>query len=418
MINRKYLISELTRRGRRSIVNIGMVALVTSILLCITLLAGALEHAFQAPLSDIGANITVQKSGDVPEQMAGPVLPCSVAPISNLQRIEITKLPGIQSVSQAVLFWDFSDDAFQIVVGMEAEDKAGPALLRTAILEGRMFTNDDQTVALAEAVWAEQNNAKAGDTVNIGGQAFTLIGLVDASQISQIGAANLYIPLQDARNIVSSASGVAEVHSFTRQDSNLLFIQADRDKTEAIATQIKEMLGEKASVSTPESFKKLLGSLFTLTQRFSGIISGMVILLALFLIIRNSSAAIAERTKEIGTMKAVGWTGADIRGQLLAENGLYIILGTFLGLLVGALAALGLSHITIAIPIPWDMAPSPHFLPGGEEQLFKQVQLQMDFTLQLLLLCCALPIALGLTTVWNAGRSISRLQTSEVLRYE
>jgi len=418
MINRKYLLSEFTGRGRRSAVNTGMVALVTSVLLCITLLAGALEHAFQAPLSDIGANITVQKSGDVPEQMAGPVLPCSVAPISNLQRIEIAKLPGIQSVSQAVLFWDFYDDLFQIVVGLEADDHAGPALLRTAILEGRMLTTDDTTVALAETIWATQNKVKIGDTVQIGGQPFTLIGLVDASQLSQIGTANLYIPLQEAQKIAMNAPGVAEIHEFASQDSNLLFIQADRDKTGDIAKQIKELLGEKASVSTPESFKNLLGSLFTLTQRFSGIISGMVFILALLLIVRNSSASIAERSKEIGIMKAVGWTGADIRGQLLAENGLYIVLGTVLGLLVGALASWGLSHITISIPIPWDMAPTPHFLPGGEEQLFKQVQLQMNFTLQLLLLCCTVPALLGLATVWSASRSISQLQTSEVLRYE
>ena len=418
MINGKYLISELRGRKRRSAVNIGMVALVTTLLLCISLLAGALEQAFQAPLSDIGANITVQKSGDVPEQMAGPVLPCSVAPISNQQRVAIADLPGIQSVSEAVLFWDFSDDMFQIVVGMQANDKAGPALLRTAVIEGRMFTESDDAAAMADGAWAKQNGMHTGDTIRIGGYPFTLIGLVDSSQISQIGTANLYIPLQKAQEIASAASGVQTIHTFTKRDSNLLFIQADRDKTEEIAKQIKEIIGKKAAVSTPASFTKLLGSLFDLTRRFSGIISALVFILALLLIVRNSSAAITERTKEIGTMKAVGWTGKDIRAQLLAENAFYILLGTGLGLLTGALAAWGLSHISIAIPIPWDMAPTPHFLPGGGEQLFKEVQLQMHITLKLPLLCCAMPLVLGLATAWKAGRSISQLQTSEVLRYE
>ena len=418
MINGKYLISELRGRKRRSAVNIGMVALVTTLLLCISLLAGALEQAFQAPLSDIGANITVQKSGDVPEQMAGPVLPCSVAPISNQQRLDIADLPGIQSISEAVLFWDFSDDMFQIVVGMQAEDKAGPALLRTAVVEGRMFTKNDGATALADAVWASQNGMHTGDSIQIGGYPFTLIGMVDSSQISRIGTANLYIPLQKAQEIASAATGVQTIHKFTKQDSNLLFIQANRDKTEEIAEQIRKIVGKKAAVSTPASFTKLLGSLFDLTRRFSGIISMLVFILALLLIVRNSSAAITERTKEIGTMKAVGWTGGDIRSQLLAENGFYILLGTALGLLCGALAAWGLSHVSIAIPIPWDMAPTPHFLPGGGEQLFKEVQLQMQITPKLLLLCCAIPLVLGLAAAWNAGRSISQLQTSEVLRYE
>lgn len=418
MINTKYLIRELTGRRQRSAANIALVALVTCVLVCITLLSDALEHAFQAPLNDIGANITVQKAGDVPEQMAGPVLPCSVAPISAEQSTAIASLPGIQSISRAVLFWDFSDNSFQIVVGMQVNDPAGPALLRTAITAGRMLLPEDRAMALAETVWAEQAKLHIGEQIQIGGFPFTIAGLVDASQISRIGTANLYIPLAEAQKIVAAAPGVASVHSFAAEDSNLLFIQADRDKTEDIALTIKELLGKQISVSTPDSFKKLLGSLFTLSQRFSKIISGMALLLALLLIVRNSKASIGERTKEIGTMKAVGWTGADIRKQLLAENCLYIILGTVLGLILGGFAAWGLSHITIAIPIPWDMAPKPHFLPGGEEQLFRQVQLQMEPSLQLLILACVAPLLLGLATVWSASRSITKLQTSEVLRYE
>lgn len=418
MINGKYLINELTGRGRRSAVNIGLVALVTCVLVCITLLAGALERAFQAPLNDIGANMTIQMAGDVPEQMAGPVLPCSVAPISEEQSSSISSLPGIQSISRAVLFWDFSDDRFQIVVGLQPDDRAGPALLRGSVTEGRMLSEGDAFLTLAEITWAEKAGLGPGDQVNIGGRPFTIIGLVDTSTISRIGTAHLYIPLAKAQDIITSAPEIAKIHTFGPKDSNLLFIQADRDKTEDIAGQIKQLLGDKTSVSTPDSFKQLLGSLFTLTQRFSGMISLMVFLLALLLIGRNAAAAVRERVKEIGTMKAVGWTGRDIRHQLLAENCMYIVIGTVLGLIFGGLAAWTLSFISIAIPIPWDMAPTPHFLPGGEEQLFREVRLLMEPGLQLILLTFFVPILLGLAAVWSASRFITRLQTSEVLRYE
>ena len=418
MINKNYLVSELTSRKRRSAVNIGLVALVVAVLVCITMLAGALKIAFQTPLSDIGANITVQMAGDVPEQMAGPVLPCSVAPISDKQNQNIGAIPGIQNISRAVLFWDFSDEVFQIVVGLQPGDQAGPALLRGAVTQGRMLTEDDNAMALAETVWAEKNGLQPGDQVKIAEHTFTIVGLVDASKISRIGTAHLYINLFEAQTIVAAAPGVTEIHTFGPKDSNLLFIQADRDKVEAIGGKIKQLLGNKASVSTPSSFKNLLGSLFTLTQRFSGMISAMVFFLAIFLISRNAAAAIQERTREIGIMKAVGWTGADIRHQLFAENFLYIVLGTIAGLLLGALGAWALSFVTIAIPIPWDMAPTPHFLPGGEQQLFRAVHLRMDPGLKVLLSACLLPLILGLATVWSASRSITRLQTSEVLRYE
>ena len=418
MINTQYLFRELIGRGRRSIVNIGLIALVTCVLISIMLLAGALERSFHAPLNDIGANITVQKAGDVPEQMAGPVLPCSVAPIKGEQSRQIASLPGVQSISRAVLFWDFSDEAFRIVVGMQPNDPAGPALLRTAVTSGRMFTPAETSAALAETVWAGQAQVNVGDRIRIGGRPFTIVGLVDASRVGRIGTANLYITLAAAQNIAAESAGVAAVHNFTQEDSNILFIQADRDKTEAVASAIKELMGEKTSVSTPDSFKKLLGSLFSLTQRFSGIVSIMIFLIALLLMVRNSAATIRERTKEIGIMKAVGWTGADIRGQLLAENCLYIVLGTVVGLVLGSVIAWGLSHVTVAIPIPWDMAPKPHFLPGGDEQLFRQVRLRMEPGLRLLIPACVAPLLLGLATVWTAGNAVTKLQTSEVLRYE
>lgn len=418
MINKKYLIGELTTRKRRSIIQIGLTGLVVATLIAITLLTGALEQAFQAPLTDIGANITVQKSGDVPEQMAGPVLPCSVAPITHHQRQQIAQLPGVRSISQALLFWDFSDDQFQIVVGMNPDDTAGPALLHTAVLEGRMFTQNERSVAMAETVWANQNDIQVGATTTIGGKSYTIIGLVDASQLSHISAANLYIPLQEAQQIATTAQGVAEVHTFDPKDSNILFIQADRDKAEDLSTTIQAIVGEKAVVSTPNSFKQLLGSLFSLTERFGTVISGLIFILALLLIVRNTKAALLERTKEIGTLKAVGWTTADIRSQLLAETGVYVLLGTGVGILVGVILAWTLSTITIAIPIPWDMAPTPHFLPGGDQALFKDVRLQTALNFEVLLLCGITPLVIALAAAWSTSKSISSLQTSEVLRYE
>ncbi len=416
MINGHYLRSELICRGRRTVVNIGLVALVTAIFLGMSLLAEGLQQAFQAPLTAIGADMTVQMAGDVPEQMAGPVLPCSVAPIAGDLISTIADLPGIQSVSPAVLFWDFSDKAFQIVVGFRPGDPAGPALLRGSLLSGRMLRSGEDSKALAEVTWAERAEIAPGDRVVIGGRPFTIIGLVDGSGLSGIGTAHLYIPLAEARELVAAAPQVARVHTFGPRDSNLLFIRAERDKTEDIAARIRQILGENSSVSTPASFQELLGGLFSLTRRFSGMISGMVLVLALLLTVRNAAAAIQQRGAELGIMKAVGWTGPDIRRQLMAEQLLQILLGTGLGIMLGGLAAWGLSSVTIEVPIPWELAPTPHFLPGGERQLFHQVRMTVGADAGVFLPVLAIPLLLGPAAAWSSGRAIIRLSTAEVLR--
>ncbi len=418
MINGQYLYSELTNRGRRTLVNVGLVALVTAVLVCITLLSDALNIAFQAPLAAIGADMTVQKAGDVPEQMAGPVLPCSVAPISRSQSDAIAALPAVISLSRAVLFWDFSRDTFRIVVGFRPGDRAGPALLQGTMISGKMIEPADRQQALAEVTWASETGVGPGDKVIIGGRSFTVAGLVDGSAIGRIGTANLFISLAAAQDIVAAAPGISAIHQFGPRDSNLLFLQAKRDKADEVSRRIKEILGEKATVSTPDSFKELIGGLFSLTQRFSGMISSLVVVLALLLIGRNSAAAVGERITEIGTMKAVGWTGRDIIGQLLAENLLYIGLGTLFGLGLGALAAWTLSFVTISIPIPWDMAPTPHFLPGGDQQLSQEIRLPITAGRRLPFLVTGMALLLGLAAAWGTGRLMTRLHTSEVLRHE
>jgi hypothetical protein len=274
MINVHYLACELTFRKRRSLINMLVVATAMGILVFFGLSAAALQKAFLAPLTDIGASMIVQVSGDVPEEMAGPVLPCSVAPINKDQIVQIRKLSGVQNLSEAVLFWDFQAAGMNIVVGFNPQDQTGPSLLRNALVSGRYFTSDDTDKVLVDLTWAESKKAVLGSEVRIADHAFTIVGIIDSSRISRIATAQLYIPLQDAKDIVSGSKAIQAVHPFGPNDANLLFIKAERDKTDDIAGGIKTIIGTKASVVTPDSFKEMIGSLLTLTDRFAGLISG------------------------------------------------------------------------------------------------------------------------------------------------
>jgi lipoprotein-releasing system permease protein len=418
MINTHYLFSELVHRKRRSLINLLLVATALAVMIFIGLLTESLQQAFQAPLADIGASLTVQKSGDVPEVMNGPVLPCSVAPISNDHISRIGAIPGVQAINEAVLIWDFQADSFQIVVGFDPEDTAGPALLRGALANGRFLKTGDTGKAMADLTWSVTHKVKSGHILKIGGQDFEIIGIVDSSQISQIATAQLYIPLDDAKAIASGSASINAVHHFDQDDANLLFIKADRDKTEEIATGIKDIAGKKTVVSTPDSFKEMLGSLFTLTSRFSSLISGMTLVASLLLVARTTAAGVRERTVEIGAMKAIGWTERNIVNQLAAESFMVIALGTLLGICLALLGAWLVSFQSIAIPIPWDMAPTPHFLPGGEEQLSRDVRLTMTSPIKLIGVGAVSAFAIGLTALITAGRAIIRLKPSEVLRNE
>jgi len=418
MIHPYYLIRELGYRRRRTFVSLLLVACSLAIFLFTGLLAGALQQAFQAPLADIGASLTVQKSGDVPEKMNGPVLPCSVAPLSREEIAAIGALPGVQSLSEVVLMWDFQPDSFQIVEGFDPEAAAGPALLRGGVSAGRFLLPDDRGRAMVDLSWAQPRGLVPGQKIEAVGQSFEIVGVVDSSQLGGIAAAHVYIHLAEAKAIASGSAAINQVHPFGPEDANLLFIRADRDQSDAIATAIKKIVGEKGAVSTPESFKELLGGLFALTDRFSLLVSGLTFVVALLLVARTTAAGVRERTMEIGAMKAVGWTGRNIVAQLAAESLVIVAVGAVVGIALGMLGAWVVSWQSIAIPIPWDMAPTPHFLPGGEVQLSRDVRLVMPPPYRLIGTALLLAITIGLSSLIVAVRAIIRLKPSEVLRHE
>ncbi|MDE3075436.1 MAG: FtsX-like permease family protein [Chloroflexota bacterium] len=68
-------------------------------------------------------------------------------------------------------------------------------------------------------------------------------------------------------------------------------------------------------------------------------------------------------------MRAVGWRRRDVVGQLVAEALGQSALGGLVGLGLAALATWGLSFTKVSIPVPWELSPSPHFLPGGATSL-------------------------------------------------
>jgi putative ABC transport system permease protein len=181
---------------------------------------------------------------------------------------------------------------------------------------------------------------------------------------------------------------------------------------------MKSILGTKAVIATPESFLKLLGSLFALSDKFTWVASLIAMRIAILIAFKTMAGNIAERAKEIGVMKAVGWTQRNVTMQLLMESIMQCFAAGLLGILIAAIAAFGLSFMTVNIPIPWEMSPTPHFLPGGGTQLYKTLQLPVDIPVKLAAYALLLSVFIGGMTGALLGRYISKIKPSEVLRHE
>jgi putative ABC transport system permease protein len=244
------------------------------------------------------------------------------------------------------------------------------------------------------------------------------VGFIDASRAAKIAVANVYLPLKEAEDLAASSKGLQSVSPYAPGDVNLLFIKSDQEKITGLASEMKGILGDKATVATPDSFLKLLGSLFALSDKFTLAASLIAIIVAVLIAFKTMAGNIAERAREIGVLKAVGWTNRNVVSQLMSESVIQGFLAGILGLLIALVVSFGLSFMKVNIPIPWEMSPTPHFLPGGGDQIFKTLRLPVHVPWNLAFFAILLSIIIGAMTGGLLGRHISKIKPSEVLRHE
>jgi putative ABC transport system permease protein len=290
-------------------------------------------------------------------------------------------------------------------------------VLKYSVTEGR-FLEDGKTEALVEVAYARQFGIKVGDTLPISGRGFPVVGLVDASRATKIAVANVYLPLKEAGALAVASKQLQSVSPYAAEDVNLLFIKADQDQIDSLSSAMKKILGEKAAVATPDSFLKLLGSLFALSDKFTLAASLIAIVVAILIAFKTMAGNIAERAKEIGVLKAVGWTNRNVVFQLIGESVVQCFLAGILGLFLAIVVSYGLSFMNVSIPIPWEMSPTPHFLPGGGDQIFKTLRLPVTVPWSLAVFAVLLSVIIGGVTGGLLGRHIARIKPSEVLRHD
>ena len=412
-----YMVKELWFRKRRTLAATIGLAAGMAVLIIMNALSSAYSEASRQPLKEIGADITVQRAGDVPEELSGPVFACSAVTIHKNEADRIQALSGIQGFAQALLLWIFDADRFTIVLGLDPANPDGPGVLHTQVIDGR-FLEKGKREALVEASFAEKLAIKTGDPVTVAGETYPVVGILDASRASKIAVANIYLPLREAQKIAAASKQVQAVSPFEPEDANILFIKAAPEKIEPLTQSIKTIMGDNVSVATPASFLKRLGSLFALSDQFTQVTSLIAVVVTLLIVLKTMAANLTERAGEIGILKAVGWSNGHVVRQLMGESILQCFIGGTLGLMLAILVTWALGFTQVSIPIPWEMSPTPHFLPGGGDPIFKTLRLPVRVSWSLAGSAILLSTLIGAVTGGFLSRHIARIKPSEVLRYE
>ena len=255
-----YLKQELSHRFGRSMVTLVSFALVVFMAVTLTAISRASTDALRLPLENVGADIVVQLSGDIPQKLEGLVFPHPTAQLPAEIVNNIKNLSGVIQTTGAVFLWYLSPNKFQSLLGLDSKGTSGIPGLNSQLISGKPL--DPGTIpveALVDADFAGKNKMKVGDKVELQGQSYRISGTVDTPKSGNIMRADIYLPIAEAQLLASKAPWIRDLYPFTPSDVNLLFLEVDQRELSAVSSAVEKLLGDKAIVSSEISIQKRVG---------------------------------------------------------------------------------------------------------------------------------------------------------------
>lgn len=265
----------------------------------------------------------------------------------------LKSVPGIdQAISRLGFTGVINNGRRDLGIVGEGIEPDGEAKLGTFLryLEGRALTNNDvDGIVVGEGV-ARSLGLKVGDRVTV---VMTLAaGAVNTLDFELVGVFQSFSKEFDARAVRISLEAAK-----TLMDTNgihLLVVQLNdtATTTAALSATNQELaklgLEAQAWYALSDFYEKTV----ELYDRQFGVLRLIILIMVLLSVINSVNMTLFERTREFGTMRAIGDRSDWVFRLIMIESFWLGLIGGLLGMILGCLAALGISVIGIPMPPP------------------------------------------------------------------
>ena len=327
----------------------------TSIALGVAFLAGTLmltdsmQRAFDDLFADAGSGTDVTVRGETNVDAAGvnddrPPLPSSL--LGELRQLsDVSVAEG--SVEGYALITDADGKPIQpqgaptLGASMPADELLGEITFRSGTAP-----QGPGEVAI-DASSAEKGDLSVGDTTQIllqkGPQDFTIVGVVGFGDSDDLGGSTTaYFDLATAQKALGK-QGVFDTIGIKA---------ADGASDESLAASVDAALPDGAEALTSQAVadeqsaavKDSLGFLNTALLAFAGI----ALFVGAFIIWNTFSMQVAQRTRELAPMRAIGATRRQVMRTILIESVILGVLSSLIGIALGVGMASGLAGLMSA----------------------------------------------------------------------
>ncbi|WBU37613.1 ABC transporter permease [Homoserinibacter sp. YIM 151385] len=313
----------------------------------------------------------------------------------------------------------FGIDSFDVLGIDPAATEVGP-MTSAELADGRLLAADDAgaEVAVLDQTYADSAELAVGDTIEVGDAELEIVGLVASTSSDAETASDVYLPLDTAQTL-------AELDG---QVTGISVAAASSDQVDAVQAEIEEALPDATVSTQAELASSVSGSLATASSLVSGLGTwlSIIVLAAAFLIATLFTiSGVGRRTREFGTLKAIGWRNGRIVRQVAGESLVQGLIGGLVGVAlgVGGAAVIGMISPTLTSAAASSGGPGGMGGPGGggggpaqQAASTAEVVLTAPVTAGVVLLAVGLAILGGLLAGAIGGWRAARLRPAEALR--
>jgi putative ABC transport system permease protein len=249
--------------------------------------------------------------------------------ISNGDKTEIFLGSGVDATQEFVVKGPFLKTVAGTLLDVKRPD-SGPG-----VLLGK---------GLAQAL-----NAKPGSSMTL--MSTTTNGSLNAIDVTVVGVVSSGIAEVDKRLAMVDLD-TAQSLLVTKKVSVLSVYLDDIAATDATNAQLAQVFGTRIEVRTWLQQAMFYQSVKGLYDRIFGFLGVIVLVIVLFAVTNTLAMAVLERTREIGTLRAMGTTPGEVMRLFTLEGLVLGSGGAIAGMLLAAGVAMALLHFDVQMPPP------------------------------------------------------------------
>lgn len=287
-------------------------------------------------------------------------------------------------------------------------------ILPTNITAGRNLHAGDSGVVLISANNSGFFGAIVGDTIEILGQTFLVVGIHGSTSVED--RLTLYMNLSDAQSLTNNVGYITGLTVFAESS----------DIVNDVASAISELHPELTVVTGQQRLQQLeamrsnyelalANAESTLAQTQGTAIQVTIVALAAasLIVLFVMLYTVRERTREIGTLKAIGFSNWTVMNQFMLEGVLLSLMAGLVGIAIASFAAPTLSGLllpTLTQQVNLGRSAAATSMSTGTATI--------ALTPELVLMALGVAVLLGaLGSLYPAWRA-ARTRPAEAMRYE